>query len=174
MATASLAWNEPGGGVDGVGGGGLRVCGQREQGVSERERGGEEGGGKGTVTWGGEMKIKGGFLFWRGKQSRACSCCSKRVTSPPDCKRQYVSLVFSILCVLSHVCTFITSVFSTVWHFPDGIFPTMAVADYLQAATEHNHSFPLSCCNPELCKASVSKPLRECVCGAIETTATHP
>ena len=37
MATASLAWNEPGGGVDGVGGGGLRVCGQREQGVSERE-----------------------------------------------------------------------------------------------------------------------------------------
>ena len=69
---------------------------------------------------------------------------------------------------------FITSVFSIVWYFLYGIFPTMAVADYLQAATEHNHSFPFSCCNPELCKASVSEPLRECVCGAIETTATHP
>lgn len=40
---------------------------------------------------------------------------------------------------------------------------------------EYSHPFALFCCNPELRKASVNKPLNVSVlCGAIETTATHP
>lgn len=82
------------------------MCGQREQGVSERERwrgGWRERDGdlrekkKGRKT---RNESREGFCFG-GVNSLELVPVAQKGEAPPDCKHQYVSLVFSILYVLS-------------------------------------------------------------------------
>lgn len=97
-------------------------------------------------------------MFWWGKHCRAASCCSEG-----NCKHQCVD--FSVMfaqyadaCLYHFVrdCVLLPS-----WHFHNTACLFVGVS--------------LFCCNRELHKASVIKPLDVSVlCGAIETTATHP
>lgn len=121
MATASLAWNEPGGGVSG---GAYR---ESRGSVKERKWNGE----KGMVTWGKGKKEETwgeGDVCFGGVNILELVPVIQKVTSS-DCKHTCVSVGFK-KSFRSSMCMHVyASVCFIVCYFLYGIFTTMAVVD---------------------------------------------